>query len=208
MALVGHSLDTYRQVCWLLKKDYFMYVSDVADAFLNVPLAPFVWLFMLFRWKLPFHAKEHLFAHVFGDFGTKGMPGTFKIILVDVIVQMARSELILTLPVVVYVDDIGCIGPHYEKTRVEFKRFQGWSTEVTGIEWKEIKDRDCAIPQLYIGFWWNSRKFTRCLEELKLGWTTPSSSLRPFLPTCGVFGPGTFFSTRPIRLSGSCFGVS
>ena len=32
------------------------------------------------------------------DFGTRGLPGTFKIFLVDVIVQMARSELVLTLP--------------------------------------------------------------------------------------------------------------
>ena len=145
-----------------------MYVSDVADAFLNVPLAPWLWLFMLFRWKLPAAGEEHLFAHLFGDFGTRGLPGTWKIILVDVVVQMARCEMVISLPLVVYVDDTGLIGPCKVRTRAEFKDFQAWTTEVTGLEWKEIKDRDCAIPQLYIGFWWNSHDFTRCLEEVKL----------------------------------------
>lgn len=39
---------------------------------------------------------------------------------------------------------------------------------MTGLEWKETEDRDCAIPQFYIGFWWDSRNFTRCLDETKL----------------------------------------
>ena len=51
----------------------------------------------------------YLYVHLFGDFGTRGLPGTFKIFLVDVIVQMARSELVLTLPLAVYVDDSGLI---------------------------------------------------------------------------------------------------
>lgn len=168
MGILEHSLDAYRQVCWFLKKGYFMYVSDVADAFLNVPLAPFVWYFMLFKWRLPDARSDHLFAHLFGDFGTKGLPGTWKIILVDVIVQMAKSELVITLPLVVYVDDTALIGPCKVATRREFKSFQEWSTDVTGITWKDIKDRDCAIPQLYIGFWWDSLQFTRCLDEQKL----------------------------------------
>ena len=176
MGILRHSLDTYEQVKWFLKKDYFMYVSDVKDAFLNLPLAPWLWLFMLFRWKLPHNSGQHAFAHIFGDFGTQGMPGAWKITLVDAIVQMARSELVITLPLVIYVDDIGCIGPCYAETRSQFKRFQSWSTEVTGVEWKELKDKDCAIPQLYIGFWWDSHTLTRYLEQAKL-----ESYLREFL---------------------------
>ena len=34
-----HSLNTYAEVAWLLKRDYFMYVSDVVDAFLLLPLS-------------------------------------------------------------------------------------------------------------------------------------------------------------------------
>ena len=56
----------------------------------------------------------HLFRHVCGDFGTAGMPGTFKRFF-DVVVGMARSVHVLTLPMAVYVDDcalIGAIAPH------------------------------------------------------------------------------------------------
>ena len=53
--------------------------------------------------------------HLFGDFGTRGMPGTFQIFLVRVVVQMARSELVLTLPLTVFVDDGGLIGPGIDR---------------------------------------------------------------------------------------------
>ena len=52
----------------------------------------------------------YCYVHLFGDFGNRGLPGTFKIFLVDVVVQMARSELVLTLPLAIYVDDSGLIG--------------------------------------------------------------------------------------------------
>ena len=60
----------------------------------------------------------YLYVHLFGDFGTRGLPGTFKIFLVDVIVQMARSELVLTLPLAVYVDDSGLTQPPPEYLRL------------------------------------------------------------------------------------------
>ena len=40
-----------------------------------------------------------------GDFGTRGMPGTFKIFFVDVVLNMARAAEVLTIPMTVYVDD-------------------------------------------------------------------------------------------------------
>ena len=52
-----------------------------------------------------------LLMHVGGDFGAAGMPGTFKRFFVDVVVQMARSVQVLTLPMPVHVDDCGLIGP-------------------------------------------------------------------------------------------------
>ena len=48
--------------------------------------------------------------NLFGDFGTMGMPGTFKIVFVDCIVQMARAAMVLTLPMTVFVDDVASMG--------------------------------------------------------------------------------------------------
>ena len=45
-----------------------------------IPIAPWLWPFFLFRFFADDEAKsESLFLHLFGDFGTRGMPGTFKI---------------------------------------------------------------------------------------------------------------------------------
>ncbi len=77
LGILGHSLNTYKEVEWLLKLGYFMRVSDVEDAFMLIPLHPDVWLYMLFRWSLEGRDQpEDLFLHLFGDFGTRGMPGT------------------------------------------------------------------------------------------------------------------------------------
>ena len=168
VSLVGilkYSLDTYNEISWFLKKDYFMRVSDVADAFLLIPLAPWLWPFFLFRWFESSSAtEESVFCHLFGDFGTKGLPGTFKVFLVDVVIQMARSELVLTLPLPVYVDDTGLIGPEEDLTNDEMAAFQVWSEKVCGVPWKVLKDRHAAQLQFMIGFWWDSRDFSRCLE--------------------------------------------
>ena len=125
LGILKHSLDTYNEICWFLKKNYFMYVSDVEDAFLIVPLAPWLWVFFLFRWyrRRRYQRGEHLLAHIFGDFGTSGLPGTFKLLFVDCIVQMARSEMVLTLPLPVYVDDTACIGPDAPELNGEMKAY-------------------------------------------------------------------------------------
>ena len=46
MERLRHSLNTYQEVAWLLRQNYFMYVSDVEDAFLLIPLAPWLWFFL------------------------------------------------------------------------------------------------------------------------------------------------------------------
>ena len=169
MGILGHSLDTYKQVAWLLKKDYFMYVSDVSDAFMIIPLAPWLWIFFLFRWFAEQGGKvEITYAHIFGDFGTRGLPGTFRIFLVEVVVQMARSEFVLTLPLLIYVDDVAIPGQRREQVRLEMKNFQAWSALYCGLAWKVLKDKSEAQNQLYIGFWWNSKYFTRTLDEVKI----------------------------------------
>ena len=146
-----------------------MYVSDVEDAFMLIPLAPWLWPFFLFRFFADDTATtESLFVHLFGDFGTKGMPGTFKIFLVDVVVQMARSEFVLSLPLTVFVDDAGLFGPESAAIDEEMSGFQSWSWEVCGVPWKAAKDRASAQLQYYIGFWWDSKTLTRSLDETKL----------------------------------------
>ena len=106
-----------------------------------------------------------LLMHLFGDFGTRGMPGTFQLFLVRVVVQMARSELVLTLPMTVFVDDEGLIGPCSNEADSEMIELQGWSKDVCGVSWKVAKDRPAAVPQYYIGFWWDSHNLTRSLSE-------------------------------------------
>ena len=46
-----------------------------------------------------------------GDFGTRGMPGCFYIFFVRVVIPMAQSEMVVSLPLIVYVDDCAMIGP-------------------------------------------------------------------------------------------------
>lgn len=169
LGILGHSLNTYKEVEWFLKKDLFMTVGDVEDGFLLLPLHPDIWLFMLFRWSCSGpEAPEDLLMHLFADFGARGTPGTFQLFIVRIVVQMARSEMVITLPLVVYVDDAGIIGGTKEECDREMLGFQGWSREVCGVPWKIVKNRPGAIPQYYIGFWWHSHQLTRSLDSQKL----------------------------------------
>ena len=169
MSFLRYALTTYSDIAWLLKQDYFMYVSDVEDAFLLLPLAPWVWFLMLFRFYLRDSDEElTTCVHVFGDFGTCGMPGTFYIFFVKVVIQMARSELVLTLPIAIYVDDCGIIGPAKAELDTEVASFQTWADETTGVRFKWTKDKKGAQLQHMIGFNWDSRSLTRSLEERKL----------------------------------------
>ena len=164
-----HSLNTYAEVAWLLKRDYFMYVSDVQDAFLLLPLAPWLWFFMLFRYfARDSDIEVTTGVHLFGDFGTRYMPGCFYIFFVKVVIQMGRSEMKLILPIAVYVDDCAIIGPRKLELDEEVAGFQVWGREVCGVAFKFTKDRTGARIQEMIGFIWSSPTLTRSLPEKKL----------------------------------------
>ena len=169
MGMLSHSLDTYNRVAWLLQQGYFMAVTDVDAAFPMLPLAIWLWPFMLFRfYPSTTGSQENLYLHVCGDFGTRGLPGVFKIFFVDVLVNMARSAMVLTLPMEVYVDDaaiVGAIAGHVDEAMGDF---QDWCVDVSGVKFKVIKDKLAAQVQLYLGFWWDSIHLTRTLEEAKL----------------------------------------
>ena len=104
---------------------------------------------------------QHLYMHMNGDFGTSGMPGCFKIFFTDVVLQMARAFQVLTLPTVVYVDDVLDIGPNEDQVNTEMEAFHTWSWDVCGVPFKALKDRLASQVQLGLGFWWDSRSLTR-----------------------------------------------
>ena len=169
MAGLSYSLDTYREVAHYLKQGYFMRVSDVAAAFPILPLNPGVWPYFLFRFfRGSSRGAMNLFVHIFADFGASGTPGTFKKFFVDVVVNMARSELVLTLPMPIFVDDCGLIGSDDVQVNAEMLAFHEFCDVVCGVFFKFLKDRAAAQRQLMIGFWWDSRTLTRTLDEVKL----------------------------------------
>ena len=111
--------------------------------------------------------KLSLMIQLFADFGGAGWPGEFKIFFADAVVGMARSELVLTLEMPIYVDDMGLIGEMAAKVRIQMRRFQVWAIAL-GVLFKWIKDRLAARRQLMLGFWWDSIARTRTLEERRL----------------------------------------
>jgi hypothetical protein len=172
LTFLRHTLGAYEEVALYLKHMYAMRVGDVDGAFPLLPLRPTVWMFFLFHWYnvwLPdtdVTSPKMLHWHVCGDFGTSGMPGTWKVFFSDVMVGVARSEMIITLPMPVFVDDVAHIGPTILQVDDEGVRFRVWLSAL-GIFMKVLKDRLGALTQLYLGFWWDSANRTRTLEERK-----------------------------------------
>lgn len=161
-----HRVTSYEDIKRFLKMGYVMHVSDVDAAFPMLPFAPWLWPFLLHR---HYRAGERrLFSHINGDFGTRGFPGVFKIFFQDVLLQMARSEMLLTLPMAVHVDDCGMVGALAKSVRREMERFQRWAEDEHGFLFKVIKDKAAAHVQLIVGFWHDSFERTLTLEEHKL----------------------------------------
>ena len=156
-----HSLNTYEEIAAYLKTGYYLRVGDVDGAFPLLPLAPNLWPFFMFVWydicvaDNDETAEWFLYMHVCGDFGAAGLPGTWKIFFSDVMVGVARSEGVLTLPLCVYVDDTGNIGRDraaVDREGVAFREF----LKSLGVFMKELKERAASQLQLMLGFWWNS----------------------------------------------------
>ena len=167
---LSYSLDAYAEMGRRFLPGFAAHVTDVEAAFPMLPFAPWVWPFMFHR----FYPSEgdprslHLYCHVTGDFGTRGMPGAFKIFLVDVVMNMARAAQTLTLPMTIFVDDMCGTGPLARAVTRRVVKFQGWAEDVVGVTFKVIKDKVASQVQLFVGLWWNSFEGTRTLEERKL----------------------------------------
>ena len=80
---------------------------------------------------------------------------------------MARSMLILTLPMPIFVDDMGLIGAITSRLEREWERFKQFLREL-GVPMKELKERLASTRQLMLGFWWDSIQRTRTLDDKKL----------------------------------------
>ena len=141
-----HSLNAYREIAEYLMPGYYMAVMDVDAAFPILPLAPVLWPFFLFLWEevgVPgcvggLAGVFYLFLHLFADFGAAGVPGTFKIFFSDVVVGIARSERVLTLPMPVHVDDMGIIGSRAQGVDRERERFSVFARTQLGVAMKEL----------------------------------------------------------------------
>ena len=171
MSKLRYALKAHDELSWFLKLDHVMHVSDVDGAFPLLPYKVWLWAFMMFRfWRSADAKKQRLLMHIFGDFGSAGMPGSFYIVLVKVVIPMARSELILTLPMVIYVDDLALVGKpgRHAQVDAEMIAFQDFAEGKLGIYFVRVKDRLAAETNLYVGFVWDSKTLTRTLEENKL----------------------------------------
>ena len=163
------ALNALDEISWFFSSDYFMRVSDVADAFPNLPLHPDVWQYFLFR----FFGSDgsdalQCYMHLTADFGASGCPGTFHLFYFKGVVQMARAEMVLTLPMAVYVDDNMLMGSDRAQVDAEMESFQEWALDIVGLVFKVAKDRLAAREQLALGFIWDSVTLTRTLESRKL----------------------------------------
>ena len=171
LELFRHTLTALEDISKFLKHMFYMRVSDVDAAFPLLPIAPRLWRFMMFVWFDVQAGNEEgmltwLYVHVCGDFGSAGLPGTWKIFFTDVVMGMARSELVLTLEAPIYVDDISLIGELQRMVDSEGVALTAF-LRMLGIYIKEIKDRAAAQVQLALGFWWDSINRTRTLSERK-----------------------------------------
>ena len=169
-----HSLRSASEIAKCLGSAFHMAVHDVDAAFPLLPLSPILWPFFLFVWPAPPSdgalaegGDLWLHWHVCGDFGAKGLPGTFKCFFSDVVVGMARSEGALTLPMPIHVDDMALIGRIKSMVDDEASSLARF-LERMGTPVKESKRKAAAQVQFVIGFWWDSNLRTRTLDEKKV----------------------------------------
>ena len=165
------SLKVLEWIVRKLSRGMYMRVTDIDGAFTLMGLHPDLWPFFLFLWfdvRLP-RAEQHrqniLYVHVFSDFGSAGAPEEWGI-LFDTILDLARMEEVLTLPLKVYVDDLTHLGPDGLLLEAEGERLDAF-LETVGTSTKTRKTKHAAQFQLSLGLWWHSILFTLQLDELK-----------------------------------------
>eukprot|EP00965_Chrysotila_dentata_P063717 2111452-Pleurochrysis_carterae.AAC.1 len=106
---LAHYVTSCDDVFRFLEKGCYLRVSDLEGAFPLLPLAPEVWPYFMFHWwdledrDDADSAAWKPYMHVFADFGAAGAPGrTWNRFFVEVLLGIARSENVLTLPMAVH----------------------------------------------------------------------------------------------------------
>ena len=171
MSLFKFGLRTEDKIGKSLKHGFKMRMMDIEDAFPIMPYRPTIWKYFFFVWydvNLPLDQQAEpntLYCNIFADFGWAPVPGGFFIFL-DVSLEFARMRDVLTLPMVVHVDDLALIGEDATFVDQEGEALEAFMNTL-GIFFKTIKVRLAAVLQLCIGFWWDSIARTLTLEDKK-----------------------------------------
>jgi hypothetical protein len=108
-----------------------------------------------------------LYCHIFADFGTRGCPLEWFEFF-TVVLDLARMESILTMDLVLYVDDLSHIGDEDQPLDQEGLELDNYLESEIGIPMERSKVRDAAQVQLSLGLWWNTINFTLWLAEEKV----------------------------------------
>jgi hypothetical protein len=165
------SLKALEWIIQKLSKGRFMRVADVDGAFTLMGLRPELWPYFMFVWfdvGLPLTQQVEqntLYMHLHSDFGSAGAPEEWGI-LFDTVLDIARMEEVITLPLKVYVDDLTHLGDDPIALDAEGERLALF-LDTAGTPLKAPKTRSAATFQLSLGLWWDSMLFTLQLDEMK-----------------------------------------
>ena len=168
-----HSLNALDELKRKLRRSRKMRMSDVSGAFTLLALVPWLWNYMFFVWfdvDKPLDTQRVaniLYCHIFADFGTRGCPLEWFEFF-TVVLDLARMESILTMDLVLYVDDLSHIGDEDQPLDQEGLELDNYLESEIGIPMEKSKVRDAAQVQLSLGLWWNTINFTLWLAEEKV----------------------------------------
>lgn len=168
-----HSLNALDELKRKLRRSRKMRMSDVSGAFTLLALVPWLWDYMFFLWfdvDKPLETQRVaniLYCHIFADFGTRGCPLEWFEFF-STVLDLARMEDILTMDLVLYVDDLSHIADEDEPLDEEGENLDSYLEEIIGIPMEASKVRSAAQIQLSLGLWWNTLNFTLWLAEEKV----------------------------------------
>ena len=171
--LHDHSLNALDELKRKLRRSRKMRMSDVSGAFTLLALVPWLWNYMFFVWfdvDKPLDRQRVaniLYCHLFADFGTRGCPLEWFEFF-TVVLDLARMESVLTMDLVLYVDDLSHIGDEDQPLDQEGEALDDYLENIIGIPMEKSKVRRASQIQLSLGLWWNTINFTLWLAEEKV----------------------------------------
>ena len=168
-----HSLNALSELKRKLLRSRHMRMSDVSGAFTLLALVPWLWNYMFFVWydvDIPLDQQRTaniLYCHLFADFGTRGCPLEWFEFF-SIVLDLARMEEVLTMDLVLYVDDLSHIGDDDTLLDQEGENLDAYLENDIGIPMEKTKVRAASQIQLSLGLWWNTLNFTLWLAEEKV----------------------------------------